>query len=231
MDDKFEENQKPLEESTPLESTPAPENPETLETPKPFGLDPDPEPEPAQNSYATVPTRGKRSPKKLLFYLVGLVVLVFILFNGVKLISSKFNKPSPTPTPVAVETPTPTPSSTEQPSSSPVATSTPTPSINPVDSATGLDRSKLSVMIENGSGAAGVAGKASDFLKALGYNVVSTGNASNFNFTNVTIQVTALKKAYLPLLNKDLSNNYSVGTTSADLSATSSADAVVIIGK
>lgn len=226
MDDNLTE-EKPTEQ--PAEPEPQFEN---LETPKPFGMDPDPEPEVEPQSYAPLPSR-KRNPKKLLFLAVAAVVILLVLFKGISFISSKFNKPSPTPTPVVVETPTPTP--TEQASATPIPTSTPTAtpasSSNPIDSATRLDRSKLSVAVQNGSGESGVGAKAASFLKNLGYNVVSTGNADNFNFTNVTIQVKASQKAYLPLLNKDLSTSYSVGTTSSDLSATSSADALVIIGK
>src|SRR3990167_9003906 len=83
---------------------------------------------------------------------------------------------------------------------------------------------------QNGSGEAGVAGKAAGILKDLGY-LASTGNADNFNYSNVTIQVKSTKSDYLALLKKDLSASYTIGSSSSDLSATSSADALVIIGK
>lgn len=222
MDDNLTEEKKP-ENSAPQF--------ENLETPKPFGPDPDPDPEPEHQSYVPLTSR-KRNPKQLLFLAIAAIVLLFVLFNGVKFIGSKFSKPSPTPSPVAVETPTPTATPTATATSTSTPTPTPSPSAsNPVDSATGLDRSKLGVTVQNGSGTAGVGAKAASFLKNLGYNIVSTGNADNFNYTNVTIRVKDSQKAYLPLLNKDLSTSYSVGATSADLTATSSADALVIIGK
>lgn len=217
-----------------LEKKESTETDESQETETPViasGPDPDPEPEPSQVSQSYEPYGNrKKGPKKLLFLFLGVVVVLWLLFNGVKFVASKFQKATPTPSPVSVETPTPSPTPAE--STSPSETPTPTPKpTSSVDSATGLDRAKLSVTVKNGSGQAGVGAKAASFLKNLGYNVISTGNADNFNFTNVTIQVKASQKAYLPLLNKDLSSNYSVGSTSSDLSATSSADALVIVGK
>jgi hypothetical protein len=86
-------------------------------------------------------------------------------------------------------------------------------------------------VIENGSGQAGVASKASDYLTGLGYNVSSTGNADNFNYTNVTIQVKSGQSDFLPLLTKDLGVNYTIGNTSSDLPDSASEDALVIIGQ
>ena len=185
--------------------------------------DPEVEPTPAP-SYAPSSPR-KRNPKNLL-YLIGVIVVIVVLFNIVKMFTGGSKTATPTPTP-AVQTETPSPTE----SIAPEATATPVPTNNPVDSATGLDRSNLSVAIQNGSGAVGVAAKASDLLKGLGYNVTSTGNADNFNFTGVTVQIKSTQKSYLPLLIKDLSSDYTVASSSSDLSATSSADALVIVGK
>lgn len=212
MEENLEENQNPA---------PSFEN---LDNQSPYSSNPEPQ-------YSTPPSPKKRSPRKFL-YLLGVIVVILILLNAVRFISSRGKSSAPTPTPtISLEAPSPSP--TEQPTSSPTEAPTPTPKAtsNSVDSATGLDRSKLSVAVQNGSGEAGVGAKASTLLKNLGYDVVSTGNADNFNYTNVTIKVKSTQQAYLPLLNKDLSANYSVGTTSADLTATSSADALVIIGK
>ncbi len=207
-----------------FEENPNPSTLENLNNPSPY--------ENRESQY-TPPAPRKRSPKKFL-YIIGAVIAVFVLLNVVRFISSKISKPTPTPVPtptVSLETPNPTPSESPSPTPSASPTATSKPSVNSVDSATGLDRAKLSVEVQNGSGTAGAAGKAADFLKSLGYDVVSTGNADNFDYTNVTIKVKSSEQSYLPLLNKDLSANYSVGTTSSDLSATSSADALVIIGK
>src|SRR3989344_9279436 len=93
------------------------------------------------------------------------------------------------------------------------------------------DRSKLSVSVKNGSGVAGAAAKASDFLKGLGYNVVSTGNADRDDYKNTKIQVKEAKKEFLDILKGDLSKNYTIGETSSDLPDSSTEDALIIIGK
>ncbi|MEK7517575.1 MAG: LytR C-terminal domain-containing protein, partial [Patescibacteria group bacterium] len=103
-------------------------------------------------------------------------------------------------------------------------------SISSLDTATD-NRSKLSVSIMNGSGETGAATKASDFLKGLGYNVVSVGNADREDYQNTKIQVKSNKSEFLSLLKNDLSKNYTIGETSSDLPESSPEDALVIIGK
>lgn len=101
--------------------------------------------------------------------------------------------------------------------------------VSPIDKS-GLDRSKLSITVQNGSGTEGVAGKASAILKGLGYNVPTTGNADNYNYVGVTIKVKKENSNFLDLLKKDLSKNYVVNSSSSDLPS-SSPDALIIIGK
>lgn len=102
--------------------------------------------------------------------------------------------------------------------------------VSPVDSS-GLDRSKLSITVQNGSGTEGVAGKAAAILKEFGYNVVSTANADNYNYKGVTIKVKKEKSNFLNLLKKDLSKSYKITTTSPDLSDSSATGVLIIIGK
>jgi hypothetical protein len=102
--------------------------------------------------------------------------------------------------------------------------------ISPIDSS-GLDRSKLSVAVQNGSGTEGVAGVAAELLKELGYNVPTIENADNYNYQGVTIEVKNSKREFVDLLKKDLSKNYTISSTTSDLSSDSPTDAVVIIGK
>jgi|WetSurMetagenome_2_1015567.scaffolds.fasta_scaffold05022_8 hypothetical protein len=101
---------------------------------------------------------------------------------------------------------------------------------SPVDKS-GLDRSKLSITVENGSGTEGVAGKAADALKTLGYNIVSTGNADNFNYQGITIKVKSASGNFINLLKQDLSKDYAITASSSDLSSDSPTDALIIIGK
>lgn len=171
--------------------------------------------------------QGNRKP----VYLILAIVILILLFLGFRAVSSyKGSTPTPTPTPiVTVATPTATPTPTVNPSLTPTPVVSPT--INPIDKTSGLDRSKLSVTIQNGSGAAGVAAKGVTTLKDLGYDVVGSGNADNFNYTSVTIQVKSSKSDFLNLLKKDLGFSYTIGAATSDLPDSFSSDALVIIGK
>lgn len=91
------------------------------------------------------------------------------------------------------------------------------------------DRSKISIIVQNGSGVEGTAGKAADFLKGKGYVISSTANADNYNYEGVTIKVK--ESSYIELLKNDLSSEYTVKNTSSDLASDSQSDAIIIIGK
>lgn len=175
----------------------------------------------------------KKGGSKLILFLILILLIAGVIYGGMKFLgsSNKAETPSPTPTPTEnlLPTDTPTPEVSEKPAVS--NTPTPKPTVNPVDKTTGLDRSDLSVEVQNGSGLPGAASKMSDFLKGFGYHVVSVGNADNTNYEKVSVLITEGKKSYLSLLTKDLSSSYSVGSSSADLSASASADARVIVGK
>lgn len=176
----------------------------------------------------------KRPVNKRFIYLVLAIFFLIIAFFGYKAFGTKNNGTISQNT--ATTTPAPTeslPTETLTPTVAPNITTTPTlvPTLNPVDETSGLDRSKLSVTVQNGSGKAGVAGKGADTLKHLGYEVSGTGNADNFNYTNVVIQVKSSSSQYLSLLQTDLGLSYTIGTTSADLPDSFSSDAVVIIGQ
>lgn len=178
----------------------------------------------------TVPS--KRSPKRFIYLIIAVIVIVLLFVLGSRLLgSSKKQSPKLSPTPTITIAPTEKPSVSGEvsPTESPTPSSKPTN--NPVDKATGLDRSKLSILVENGSGVAGAAGKVADDLKTFGYTISSTGNADNFDYSGVTLEVKTGSSDYLPLLKSDLSDKYTISSTSTDLSATVSADALVIIGK
>lgn len=187
-------------------------------------------------SLESVPTFSppKRKINKKFIYVALAVVLALLIFFAFKILGStneSVNDKPETTTPTVFPTETSIPSPSDSPTPSLTNTPTPKPTINPVDKQTGLDRSELSVTVQNGSGEAGTASKGSDTLKNLGYNVVGTGNADNFEYQNVSIQVKSGKSDYLNLLKKDLGFTYTVGSTSANLSNGFSSDALVIIGK
>ncbi|MDP3726930.1 MAG: LytR C-terminal domain-containing protein [bacterium] len=187
----------------------------------------------APDSFQTQPQ--ERGSRRFALLVLVVIILGVVVFSGVRFIGSRAKKEvAPTPTPILVQsvpTETPTPTSQTSPAPTKAPTLTPKPTLNPVDPASGLDRSSLSVEVKNGGGVAGTAGKASDFLKNLGYKVSAIGNADNFDYQSTVIEVKSAKSSFLSLLKKDLSASYTIGSTSADLSATSSADALVIVGK
>lgn len=181
---------------------------------------------------ATYPARPPKRKSRFINIALVLIVVLLLFFVG-KFIFGGSKKTQvalpPTPTPTEFQFPTDTPAP-----SSGLPTSSVTPTIakkNPVDSATGLDRSTASVEVLNGSGTVGAASKASDTLKALGYNVVSTGNAANFDFASTEVHVKSTKSKFADLLKSDLSSSYTISVANADLEASASADIRVIVGK
>lgn len=175
---------------------------------------------------------SKRGKKGLLVLLIIVLLAGGLLYAGLYkgIFSPIGNTSSVTPTPTEYQFPTdtPTPEITTSPSSVPTITNS---QVSSIDKATNLDRSSLSIAVENGSGEIGAGNKASDILKNLGYHVISVGNADVFTYESVSIQMKKSKADYLPLLKSDLAQKYTVGTASADKTATTGADAVVIIGK
>ncbi len=123
----------------------------------------------------------------------------------------------------------------EEPTEEPEETETPTPSKSPTKASAEDDEdtpaSSGSVAVQNGSGESGVAGAAADVVREAGFTVASTGNADNFDYTDVTIQVKNSKKSILADLEEALSKDYTIGDTSTDLPEATSYDALVIIGK
>lgn len=176
----------------------------------------------------------KKSAKRFIYLVIGVIViiLIYVLYSRFAPAEKKETKltPTPSPVPTVVEkiTNTPTPEISEEPET---PTPTPKPTVNPVDKNTGLDRSKLNIEVQNGSGVAGVAGKVSDYLKDLGYGISAVGNAENFDYTGLTLSVKSGSSDYGDLLKADLEKKYTVSSLSTDLSATISADALIIVGK
>lgn len=178
------------------------------------------------------PSRGSKKIVIIILLLLLFAAAIFGItrFMGVSAPEVK-EEVEPSPTEIIFPTDTPAPIPQESPTPEASKTPTPKPTGDPVDKATGLDRSELSVTVLNGSGKTGAAKAASDALKSLGYEIVSVGNADSENYENTTIQVKSAQSKYLDLLKKDLSATYTIGTTSADLAADASSDAVVIVGK
>lgn len=190
----------------------------------------------APSSQFNYSSPAPKKSKKFLFIILFFIILVGIVFSIQKLFFEAETEEKPpviTQTPTEFQFPTDTPMPTptgeeEEPTISPTIAK---PTVNPVDQSTGLDRSTLSIEVQNGSGEVGAASKGSDILKSFGYKITATANADNFDYENATIKVKSIKSNFLALLKKDLGFSYTIGSASADLSSDSAADVLVIIGK
>lgn len=192
-------------------------------------------------SHSSYTKTTSRRPRMIVFVILFLAILGISIYIGSRFLGqSEKEKDSdktavaPTITLAPTDTPTPSISPTGKTKKTPTptskATATPRPTAKPT-SPNDLDRSSLNISVQNGSGTKGAAAGMADFLKGLGYNVSSTGNADNFDYEGVTIQVKSTKNNYLQQLKKDLAGSYTVKDATTDLTASESADAVVIIGK
>lgn len=198
--------------------------------------------DPVLSSFETAVQKKPNRVKRFALFLIviGLILIgLFVLFHfkfaktanaPVKPTPTEFQFPSETPTASTTATITGTVTPGTKGSVTPSSKLSPTP-FGVSKTGTLPDRSALSVNVENGSGVAGAGSKAAGILRNLGYNVLATGNADNFNYTNVIIQVKSAKSDFLTLLKNDLSQSYTIGSATSDLPATSTADAVVIVGK
>ncbi len=211
---------------------------ESVFSQSPFGTDS------SSSSSASNGSSSKRG-KKLIFLILLLIILGLIAFFAVKFLGGSSKPVAPTPTPTVAVTPTDTPTPTPNVSGSPTPKTTATPSptakttLTPiptkgatggsVDKATGLDRAKLSIIVQNGSGVAGAAKTMGDKLTALGYSVSSVGNAATSDYVQTEIHVKTASSSYIPLLKKDLGTDYTIGTSASDY--TGSGDALIIAGK
>lgn len=186
--------------------------------------------------YPTYTKQTAPFPRKILFFILVLILLGAGLLAGKQFMSDTAEEVIPTPT-IAPE-PTLTP---EPPTATPELSPTTTPAVKgkitptnaPTTAATGKIDPKRAITVDvlNGSGTVGAASKMATFLKNLGYTIGTTGNADSFEYANIVLQVKKSKSTFLSQLKTDLASEYTVGSTSATLAETSSADAIVIIGK
>lgn len=95
---------------------------------------------------------------------------------------------------------------------------------------TKFDRSKISVLILNGVGKAGVASQAKKVLEDAGYKNIEIGNAEKFTFNETIIQLKSDKESYRSSIIDDLSNFYTISPEKAVLKDNNQSDLVIIIG-
>jgi hypothetical protein len=154
----------------------------------------------------------RKSSKKPIMVWAIVTIIVAVLTGGILFAVSKkssmssiFARPTPTPTPAPAATPTPTPAT--------------------------IDKSSVGIQVLNGGGTPGAAGKMKSFLEDKGYKVTATGNTSDYTYDTTEIHGKPTMKDAIANLKADLKDSYSLGTVTADLAASDSADVQVIVGK
>ena len=155
------------------------------------------------------------------------VVALLLALGGYFLYANSQNKKNEDTTlnDVVVPTDAPTATPTEEATPSGTLTPSPKPTSGVVSQA-----ADLNVQVLNGSGTVGAAGETATFLKDKGYKNVTTGNADNFDYTGVTVQIKDSQKKFLATILKDLKEKYTV-TTGDPLPSDSASDVNVTVGK
>ena len=106
------------------------------------------------------------------------------------------------------------------PTPSPVAIATPVPV---------FDLKDFKIQVLNGSGVAGLAGKAKDKLEALGYPEVTVGNADSKDYTETEVAIKKAKSGFVADIKKDLSD-YTLSQDSGTVTGDSEFDVEIILG-
>ncbi len=159
-----------------------------------------------------------------------IIVLAVILAIGGYFIFANSQKKEETQ-PVEVISPTEEPIATPTEDVTPTEeATTPSPSPRPT---TGVVSSAhdLNIQVLNGSGTVGVAGDVKSYLAGKGYKNLETGNADNFDYTGVTVQIKSSQSKFLSDIQDDLSAKYTLASGSGTLSANSDFDVAIIVGK
>jgi cytoskeletal protein RodZ len=185
-------------------------------------------------SGSSMPSKKRISKRVALFGIFFVIILLLLGSVAYFVTSSKGESEENTtnitlpdePESEIIQEETPTPEETEAPT--PSITKSPTKSATKDED---TPASEGSVAVQNGSGESGVAAAAADIIKNAGFSIATTGNADNFDYTDVTIRVKSSKKSILSSLEDALSAKYTVGDTSTDLPESTNYDALVIIGK
>ena len=174
-----------------------------------------------EQEFTAKPEEGK---KRFGIYFFVVAFLAFILglgamaavsyFGLINLSVPKFSMPGNISVP-GLSKPTPTP--LPQPTAAPTTVQ--------------VDLKAYSISVLNGSGVTGQAGKVKDSLTTDGFNVTSTGNADNSNYTKTEIAAKkSVSQAYLTKLEAEIGKTLDVDSTVAALQDSSTTDVTVTLG-
>ena len=107
-----------------------------------------------------------------------------------------------------------------------------TPSPTPVVLATPVpvfERKDFKIQVLNGSGVAGLAGKAKTKLEALGYPEVTVGNADSKDYTETIVAIKKSKAGFIADIKKDLFG-YTLAQDTGTVTEDSEFDVEIILG-
>ena len=150
--------------------------------------------------------------KKSVIWIVLIVIGVLVLIGGgIFVYQRAMSKKETDPVPAT---------EVAEPTEAPEATPTPE-----------LARADLKIQVLNGSGVAGTAGEAQEFLEGLGYEDVATSNADNYDYEETEISIKEDKETYLEMLTDDLSEEYTLAAETTVLDEGSDYDVVITIGQ
>lgn len=163
---------------------------------------------------------GSQKPKSNAGVLVFVALGILVLGGAIAFFLHKRSSSN------KISTPTPMVESNLQveATNTPAATATPTPISKPVD------RTKVAVEIQNGSGIVGDAGSLKKQLVTLGYSDIKTGNAPNQNYTSTVVTFAkTLDASVVAEITKKLQAVYSDVQTKT--SSTLDVDVLIISGQ
>ena len=157
--------------------------------------------------------KPKESSFNVLWILIPGMLLLGLLIGGIFAYVfgiQKISNPKPEPTQEAVIETTATPSA--KPQASPSASLT-----------------KYKIKILNGSGIKGEAGKVQTLVETAGFTVLSTGNASTYDFTKTQISIkTGVDPDFITSLEEALQKSYQLADTKTVSSQTN--DVTITVG-
>jgi flagellar basal body-associated protein FliL len=180
------------------------------------------------SAFQTQPAYVQKASNRKRLIIIFLVVLVLIIaaLGALYLLGSSAKHPTsaptaPVPTEAIVATPTPASTSAQLTPTGATGKVTPTAAAAKVGS--------LTVSVLNGSGIAGAAGETATSLKSAGFTNVTTGNATVYTYTGITIHVK--DKANLAAVEKAVSDVNPNAKITSGVDPTLPTDVEVIVGK
>ena len=178
-------------------------------------------------------TKKLNNKTKSFWLLVLLILLVLLLvsvavYQNLDVIKRKILKTPETTTTtssvkeVAATTDTALTSDTQESTQATTPTAT-TPTTTPV----AITNNSFTIRVSNGNGIKGSADKVRDILSAAGFNVISVGNATNYNYATTIVYYKTGQETQANLVKSALSSRI----ISTELSTTLSAyDVLVVVG-